>query len=152
MTTDHDTNYNKWKQLETCEFIAKSHCLLIRRCFISAYPVTRYIIVVEKASRALLLRSCTRKLQLHTTLGTPNQYKEHTTRGEARTKGHRDATMRRYKKAGVLKILDLRIMTTYINEYYLHKRAQCSRFHQNVLPEDGSVGPKHVVRNRIPIF
>jgi hypothetical protein len=26
-------------------------------------------------------------------------------------------------------------------------RAQCSRFHQNVLPEDGPVGPKHVASN-----
>jgi hypothetical protein len=28
-------------------------------------------------------------------------------------------------------------------------RAQCSKLHQNVLPEDGSLGPKYVARNRI---
>jgi hypothetical protein len=72
----------------------------------------------------------------------------HTTRGAAYTKGHRDAATRRQKDS-IFKILKLRTMTTYIKEYYWQKRALCSRFHQNVLSEDGPVGPQHVARNRI---
>jgi hypothetical protein len=49
----------------------------------------------------------------------------------------------------ILKIPKLRIMMTYIKEYYWHKRAQCSRFHQNMSPEDWPVRLKHVARHRI---
>jgi hypothetical protein len=52
-------------------------------------------------------------------------------------------------KADIRKTSKLRIMTEYINEYYWHKRAHCSTFHQNVLPEDGPVRSKHVVRHKI---
>jgi hypothetical protein len=48
-----------------------------------------------------------------------------------------------------LKVSKLRMTTTYMNEYYQHKRAQCSRFHQNVLPEDGPVRLKHVASHRV---
>jgi hypothetical protein len=52
------------------------------------------------------------------------------------------------KRSDFLRILKLRIMATYINEYW-HKQIQCSRFHQNVLPEDGPVRLKYVARHRI---
>jgi hypothetical protein len=77
------------------------------------------------------------------------EYKEHTTMGAAHTKVHRRCSTKISKRTDILKILKLRTMTMYINEYYWHKRAQCSRFHENVLPWDGPVWPKHVARNRI---
>jgi hypothetical protein len=83
-------------------------------------------------------------------------YREHqiSTRTHDQGSGIHEEAQRRHntkisKSGDILKILKLRTMTTYINEYYWHKRAQCSRFHQNVLPEDGPVKPKHVARNRI---
>jgi hypothetical protein len=42
--------------------------------------------------------------------------------------------------------------TMYINEYYWQKQAQCSSFHQNVLPKDGPVRLKHVAWQRMYIY
>jgi hypothetical protein len=56
------------------------------------------------------------------------------------------------KRTDILKTPQLRIMTTYINEYYWRKWERCSRFHQNVLPEDGPGRPKHVARHNIYIY
>jgi hypothetical protein len=53
------------------------------------------------------------------------------------------------KRTDILKMQKLRLMMTYINKYHWHKWAQCISFHQNVLPEDGSVKPKYVARHRI---
>jgi hypothetical protein len=39
-------------------------------------------------------------------------------------------------------------MTTYKTST-IDMQAQCSRFHQNVLPEGGPVRPKHVARNKM---
>jgi hypothetical protein len=50
------------------------------------------------------------------------------------------------KGADILTLIRLRTMPTRINQYHWHKQGQCSRFYQNVLPEDGPVWPKHVAK------
>jgi hypothetical protein len=61
------------------------------------------------------------------------------------TRGHLQAT--RFDETYCI-MLKLMTMMTCISEYYRHKRARCSRFHQNVLPEDAPVWSKHAARNR----
>jgi hypothetical protein len=75
--------------------------------------------------------------------GTHNQGKQHTQRSTEKLQ-YEDR-----KRTDILKIPKLRIMMKYINKYHSHKQAQCSRFHQNVLLEDGRVKPKLVAGHRI---
>jgi hypothetical protein len=50
--------------------------------------------------------------------GTPNHYKVHMTREAAHSRGHRKLQYEDRKRSDILKILKLRILMTYINEYY----------------------------------
>jgi hypothetical protein len=84
------------------------------------------------------LHSTHKEHQINTRYTRPAEWHTHRSKG---TLQYEDR-----KRTDIPKTPKLRTMIMYINEYYWKKWAECSRFHQIVLPKDGPMRPKHVAR------